>query len=423
MSSREAAVAAERYVADPALVGSLQRRTLAVVVAVQVLAGAAFGAGITVAALLTAQLTGNDSLSGLAATSFTLGSALAAFLIGQATQRWGRRDGLALGFAAGGAGSLVVVVAAALGSVSLLLAAMFVSGSGIATGLQARYAGTDLARPDRRGAAVSVAMVSTALGAVAGPNLADPMGALAGTLGLPPLSGPFLLTTVAFLAAAGVLLALMRPDPFLVARALEARGPGPATPPTSGGRAAPGAAVGATVMVLTQVTMVGIMTMTPVHMREMHHALGAVGLVISVHIGCMYLPSPLTGALVDRAGRIPVAIASGATLLGAGVVAAFAPDASLGLLTVALALLGLGWNLGLISGTAMVVDATPPARRPRTQGSIDVLVALGGAGGGAASGLVMAGLGYSGLTLAGGVVAVLLVPVVIWSRSRVASQA
>jgi MFS family permease len=418
MPSREAAGDAERYVGDPVLVGALQRRTLAVVVTIQVLAGAGFGAGVTVAALLTAQLTGNDSLSGLAATSFTLGSALAAFLIGRATQRWGRRDGLALGFVTGSAGALGVVVAAALGSVSLLLTAMFVSGSGIATGLQARYAGTDLATADRRGAAVSLAMVSTALGAFAGPNLAGPTGALAGGLGLPRLSGPFLLTTVAFAAAAAVLLVLMRPDPFLVARALDARHPAPAPPVVTGARAAPGAAAGAAVMVLTQVTMVGIMTMTPVHMRESHHALGAVGLVLSVHIGCMYLPSPLTGVLVDRVGRVPTAAASGATLLAAGVVAAAAPDASLGLLTAGLALLGVGWNLGLISGTAMVVDATPPAERPRAQGSIDVLVALGGAGGGAASGLVMAGIGYGGLTLAGGLLAVLLVPVVVWYRGR-----
>lgn len=423
MPSRAGAVDTERYVADPALVGSLQRRTLTVVLVSQVLGGAGFAAGVTVAALLTAELSGSDGLSGLAAASFTLGSALAAFLIGRSTQRWGRRTGLGLGFAAGGAGALVAVAAAVADSVPLLMVALFVYGSGIATSLQARYAGTDLAPPDRRGAAVSIALVSTALGAVAGPNLVEPMGRAAAGLGLPPLAGPFLLTAAAYLAAAAVLLALLRPDPFLVAKALDAQGPAPAVPVVADARLAPGAAVGAVVMVLTQVTMVGIMTMTPVHMHGLGHGLAAVGLVISVHIACMYLPSLATGPLVDRVGRVPMAVASGVTLLVAGVVAALAPGASLGLLAVALALLGIGWNFGLISGTAMVVDATPPPERPRTQGTIDVLVALGGAGGGAASGLVLAGFGYGGLTLAGGAVAVLLVPVVVWYRARAAAAA
>jgi len=41
--------------------------------------------------------------------------------------------------------------------------------------------------------------------------------------------------------------------------------------------------------------MVAIMTMTPVHMRAHDHSMGAVGLVIGLHVGAMRLPS-----LVDR---------------------------------------------------------------------------------------------------------------------------
>ena len=104
--------------------------------------------------------------------------------------------------------------------------------------------------------------------------------------------------------------------------------------------------VGATVMVLTQIAMVAIMTMTPVHMRAHHHDLSAIGLVIGIHVGAMYLPSLVTGVLVDRVGRIPMAVAAAATLLLAGVTAAFAPPDSMPWLIVALALLGLGWNFG-----------------------------------------------------------------------------
>ncbi len=108
--------------------------------------------------------------------------------------------------------------------------------------------------------------------------------------------------------------------------------------------------------------------------------------------------------------------ASGVTLLLAGLIAAFAPGDSMTLLIVALALLGLGWNFGLISGTAAIVDATTPETRAKTQGTVDVLIALAGASGGALSGMVVAHSSYSMLSLGGAVLALLLIPMVLWSR-------
>jgi len=361
---------------------------------------------------------GRQDLTGLPVALTASGAALAAFLVGRLAQRHGRRLGLAMGFGVGGLGSLGVVVAAWAGSVWLLFVALVVYGAGSATNLQTRYAATDLALPTRRGTAVSVALVSTTLGAIAGPNLVGPLGSLATTLGLPALSGPFLLSGTAYLSAGAILFVLLRPDPLLVAQELEHHHTSTSTTPTSTAAPRPGrdAVAGATVMVLTQVAMVAIMTMTPVHMHAHHHGLGAVGLVISIHIGSMYLPSLVTGRLVDRVGRLPMSIAAAATLLLAGFTAAFAPTGSMPLLVLALALLGLGWNFGLIAGTALVVDATVPANRARTQGTIDVLVALGGAGGGVMSGMVMAATSYTTLSLAGGALSLLLVPVLFWTR-------
>ena len=402
----------------------LQRRTLTVVVASQVLGGAGLAAGVTVGALLAQEMLGGEGLAGLPTALFTLGSALAAFLVGRVTQRAGRRVGLGLGFLAGGLGAVGVVTAAALDAVPLLLVSLFVYGAGTSTNLQARYAGTDLAAPDRRATAVSVAMVSTTLGAVAGPNLVEPLGGLATSLGLPALAGPFLLAAVAFLAAGATLFAFLRPDPFLVAQELARADGARVTAAPDGaapGRRVPeGVVVGATVMVLTQVAMVAIMTMTPVHMRGHGHDLGDVGLVIGIHVAAMFLPSLVTGALVDRVGRVPMAVAAGVTLLLAGVTGAAAPGDSMGLLILALALLGLGWNFGLIAGTALIVDATTPATRARTQGTVDVLIALAGAGGGAMSGVVMAGSSYATLALGGGVLSLLLIPVLFLTRRSTA---
>jgi MFS family permease len=404
----------------------VHRRVLIVVVTSQVFGGAGLAAGVTVGALLAQDMLGGASIAGLPAALFTLGSAVAAYTVGRLSQAAGRRPGLTLGFLAGAVGASGIVIAAVVSSPVLLFVSLFIYGSGTATNLQARYASTDLAPAHRRATAVSVAMVATTLGAVAGPNSVEVTGEVAEAFGIPTLAGPFLLAAVAYGLAGLVLFVFLRPDPFLVAQALSQ----PSAPALSSAAAQPPPVaaeawdrrvlVGATVMVLTQIAMVAIMTMTPVHMRHHGHSRGDVGFVIGVHIGAMFLPSLVTGALVDRVGRIAMAAASGVTLLAAGVVAAVAPGDSIALLTLALALLGLGWNFGLISGTALLIDGTPLHSRARIQGTVDVLIAIAGAGGGALSGWVVASTSYAFLSLAGGLLALLLVPSLIAVRGRLA---
>lgn len=398
---------------DPDAISQLHRRTLRIVVASQILGGAGLAAGATVGALLAEQMLDAEGVGGLPTALFTLGSALTAFLLGRLTYRAGRRIALGLGFAMGAVGALGVITAAAIDNVVLLFPALFVYGAGTATNLQARYAGTDLAPATQRATAVSIALVSTTVGAVAGPNLVTPLGQLASALGLPELTGPFLLGAVAYAAAGAVLYTGLRPDPYLVAVRLadsQRTQSVDEVPPVG-----TSVFVGAIVMVVTQVAMVGIMTMTPVHMREHGHALGAVGLVISFHIAGMFLPSLVTGRLVDRLGRTTMVIAAGVMLLAAGTSGAVVPEDSLPGLIGSLVLLGVGWNIGLISGTALVIDGTVPANRAKVQGTIDVLIALSGAGAGATSGVLKAQTDYATLALSGGILALALIPVVVWS--------
>lgn len=111
-----------------------------------------------------------------------------------------------------------------------------------------------------------------------------------------------------------------------------------------------------------------------------------------------------------------MSIASGITLLLAGLLAAYAPSDSMFILIVALSLLGLGWNFGLISGTAQIVDSTEPSSRAKVQGTIDVFIALAGASGGALSGIIVANSSFTTLSLIGGILSLLLIPVIIWYR-------
>jgi MFS family permease len=341
--------------------------------------------------------------------------------VGRLSQNRGRRNGLAAGYAVGAIGGAGIVLAAVADNVPLLLLSLLLYGSGTATNLQARYGGADLVDPARRGRAVSTVLVATTAGAVAGPNLVDVMGSVAGSIGVPALAGPFMLAACAYAAAGVAVLVLLRPDPLLTARAWAAdaeadaaqRGepePAPATGSPGGVRTA------AVALVVTQIVMVAVMTMTPIHMRDHGHGLGATGLVISIHVAAMFLPSPLTGVLTDRFGRRPMLAAGGFTLLAAGVLGALAPADSMVTLAIALGLLGLGWNFGLVGGTALLTDATPLATRARTQGSVDLAVALAGTTGGLGSGFVVATTSYSALSLAGGVIALAILPLLIRAK-------
>lgn len=413
-------------------VEKLYKRTLIVVVISQIFGGAGLAAGITVGALIAKDMLGSASFAGVPAALFTLGSALSAYLVGRISQNLGRRLGLSLGFLAGSLGAIGVIVATVLNNVILLFIFLFIYGAGTSTNLQVRYAGADLASSKQRATAVSIAMVATTFGAVAGPNMVTPMGIVAEWMHIPPLAGTFILAAVAYTLAGLTLFFYMRPDPFLVAKELdklrELEGEKDEDDVAEQATLAHpesnkiGIIVGALVLVLSHVVMVAIMTMTPVHMQDHGAGLTAVGLVIGLHIAAMYLPSIVTGRLVDTVGRNKMVIASGVTLAVSGVMAANVPGESLFWMTAALVLLGIGWNFGLISGTAIIVDSTSMSNRAKTQGSVDVWVALGGTAGTLLSGVVVAYSSYAYLGFLGMYLSLLLFPLLYWQRRKKARQ-
>ena len=218
---------------------------------------------------------------------------------------------------------------------------------------------------------MSIVLVATAVGAILGPNLIKATGALARNVGFPALAGPFMLAAVAYVSGALVLWLLLRPDPLLLARSLaaaeiskEGEVTTEAPPAAAGRRWSWPLASGAGIMIITQLIMVAIMTMTPIHIEHHGHGIGITGIVIGAHVAGMFLPSPLSGWLVDRFGYLSIAVAAGVTLLAAGLIATWAPVDSVSILVLALVLLGLGWNLGLVSGTTLVTDAVRWRRAP-----------------------------------------------------------
>jgi MFS family permease len=271
----------------PIVDAAVQSRVLAVLAGTQVLGGVGVASALTSSTLVAARLSGSDVVGGSALTAVVLGAAAAALVVSRVATGHGRRPALALGYGVGTLGGLGAVAAIVAGSAAVLLPSLVLVGAATAAGLAARFAATDLAQPDRRARALALVVWATTVGAVAGPNLAGPVQALAGAAGLEPTTGPFLLSTAAFgLAATGTWLGL-RPDPLLVARSRESVDTGAPTVRGPQVRAAliasPPALLGLGGVALGHLVMIALMSMTPVHMDHGGATLSIVGLVISLH--------------------------------------------------------------------------------------------------------------------------------------------
>ncbi|MFO7690229.1 MAG: MFS transporter, partial [Cryobacterium sp.] len=284
------------------------------------------------------------------------------------------------------------------------------------TNLQARFAATDLASPKFRGRDLSVVVWSTTLGAVLGPNLFGPGEVVGSALGIPPMTGAFVFSLLATLAAAAVYSVGLRPDPLLTA--LAGRATLVAAPRARGGlaivRSTPLARYAVVSIALSHATMVALMSMAPVHLRDHGASLSIVGLTISLHVAGMYALSPVFGALSDHIGRVPVILGGQAMLLASLTVNALG-DGSQTPMTVSLILLGLGWSASVVAGSALVAEAVQVHDRAALQGFSDLSMNGAGALGGAVAGPILTLAGYSGL----GVAAMVLVAVVVgWSVRR-----
>jgi len=362
-------------------------------VAGQVLAGLGQGATLAMGAVIAAQMAG-DAFSGAAATASTLGAAVAAIPLARLASRLGRRPALAVGAATAATGSILTVIAAGLEFFPLLVVGFAGLGVGSAVGLQARFAATDIATPERRGRDLSLVVWSTTFGAVAGPNLFGPGVAIQNSLGLPDHTGSFVIAIVAQLAAMTLYLIALRPDPLTLARARTVELSQRADAGIVRGRGALVFAIGA--VALSHAVMVSIMSMTPVHLTNHGASLSVVGFTISLHVAGMFALSPVFGWASDRWGRIPI-ILVGQVLLAAAVLTVGFGAEDQAAVFVALILLGLGWSAATVSGSALVSDLVTGETRLKIQGRSDTLMSLAGAVGGASAGPILVLVGYSGL--------------------------
>lgn len=404
---------------------AVQRRTVLVLSLGQVLGGIAFGATVSLGALLAADISGSDALSGLATASVTLGAALCAIPLARLAARVGRRRALTLGNLFALVGIAVVIMAASLRIFPLLLAGILMIGAGNAGNLQSRFAATDLAAPQHRGRDLSIVVWSTTIGGVAGPLLLGPGEIVGQAVGMPPQTGSYLFSFVAQCAALVLYIVALRPDPLLAAQRL-AKATAAATGHVAVDR--PRVARYAIFAIAgSHVVMASVMAMTPVHLSHMAHGAhgmaatpadvsALVGITIALHVGGMYALSPVFGVLADRWGRLRVVLLGQVLLAGALAFAVFSGTEAWGVM-VALILLGLGWSAATVAGAALLTEASAPELRTRRQGRSDSLMSLSAAAGSVLAGVILSNFQYAGLGIAAFVLVVVIVALSPLARS------
>jgi MFS family permease len=383
---------------------TIQNRSVATLSGAQMFGGIAVAGSVPAGALLAVSLTDSEAFAGLVQTAGVLGAAIFALPLARIALTRGRRPSLASGYGLGAVGAILVIFGAVSKNVALVLFGSLFVGVASAASLQARYAATDLALPQHRARSLSYVVWAATIGAVLGPNLLNFSGSVGMSLGLPQLSGPYVVSAIALTLAVLILLVSLRPDPFQLATKLrQDQEPGTkiAHPKLRDGidhlRTRPRAVLGIGAISIGHVVMIMVMVMTPVHMAHVDVTLQLIGLVISVHVAGMYAFSPLVGMAVDRFGRVPMILAGAVILALSCAISGLAPADNVLVLGIGLFLLGLGWSFTLIAGSTLVTDSVEANERPSVQGLSDLSMNAAGALGGVAAGLIMWAGGYGWL--------------------------
>lgn len=366
----------------------------------QALGSTAAGLMLTIASVTALELSGSERVAGSVQTMAVVGSALLIVPATRLASRVGRARAVSCAYSVAALGSLLGAAAVVSGHWALLLGAASIIGAGTVAGLSARFAAADVAEGRATATAIALVLWASTAGSVLGPNLAGTTGSGS--------AGSFVLLAVLYAGAALLALPAARPPAVRVVGSSSARSSLRRTVLIF--RAHPEAVTGLVTTGTVHMVMVALMALAPVHLHHTSQPAAAIGLLMSVHLGSMYAFSPLFGWVVSRWGAARSGSAAVATMLAAAGVLAISADGSPFSFAAGLALLGLGWSLGMIAGSTAVTEAVGREQRSATQGATDLLITLGGGLASLAAGSIVAASDYR--TLAGsaaGIVALVIV--------------
>ncbi|MDP2358911.1 MAG: MFS transporter [Beijerinckiaceae bacterium] len=332
--------------------------------AAQALAGANSTVIMTTGAIVGSIIGPAPQYATIPVTVFVIGTALGTFPAGWIAQARGRKAAFYVGTSCGFTGGLIGAVAIYAGSFALFCLATFIAGFYQAVAHTFRFAATDTASPAFRPKALSWVMAGGVFSGVLGPQMVN------WTM---DLWQPYLFMVSFFvqgliaMACMAVLSTTNLPKPS--AAATKAAGKGR---PLREIAAQPKFITAALCAMVSYALMNLVMTSAPLAMRMCGHALTDANWGIQWHVVAMFLPSFWTGSLIQKfgAGRV---VAAGLALTAIAAIVGLM-GVTVWHFWIGLIFLGVGWNLGFIGASSMVVETHRPEERNRVQAFNDFLV-------------------------------------------------
>jgi MFS family permease len=336
------------------------KRNVWLLFACQALMNASVVGQVAMAPLIGHSLAEDKSLATLPLALQFLATMCASIPAGIVFQRLGRRPGFVLGAMAAFTGALVFALGIWRHDFWLYTAGAVPMGLGFGIAQHYRFAAAEVATPAYRPRAISLVMAGGVVAAIAGPEMVKHSKEMF----LPYLfMGTYLLFSLLPLICIAVLFIATLP-------------PAPARQkvktPLGEIMARPAFLTAALTGAIAYGTMNLVMTSTPIEMMLCGFSVNASTTVIQLHAVAMFAPGFVTGRLIGRYGARRV-ISWGAALNAGCVVIALLGE-SFGHFTLALILLGIGWNFMFTGATNLLGEAHRPEERVRAQAANDFVV-------------------------------------------------
>ena len=313
---------------------------------------------------------------------YVVGGALSTGVVARTQQHWGRQRSFQAGLLVAMLSALLCAYAAVTRNFWLLCAATVVAGYYNANAGLYRFAAAELVDAPGREKAVSLVMAGGLLGAVLGPNLA----ARTRDLFAVPFAGAYLaLAAVAVLSMA--LMAFLRFPPPLSRAEL------PPGRPLGEVMRQPTFIVAAAAGALSFGVMNLLMAATPIAMQQCGLPFSDAAFVLEWHVIGMFAPGFFTGSLIKRFG--PLRVMGAGVLLNLACIAVALSGVELHQFTIALFMLGVGWNFLFTGSTTLSLSTYRPEEKDKAQGALNFFVMITLALSSLASGVLVTTQGWT----------------------------
>ncbi len=339
-------------------------------------------------------------------TSFVVGSMLAVWPASYLMKIYGRKPVFIAGALSSIIGAVIAIYAIYHSNFYLFCVGVLLQGVLQATSSFYAFTASEAARPEDKSIAISWVLTGGVVAAVAGTLISSQTRDL-----LAPFT--FAGTYVAVIVFAVLSLVVFGVMQVAKPTQAEIQGPQRTWPELL---AQPKLVIAMATAIFSYALMNLMMTAAPVAMKICGFDVDASIWVIQWHVLAMFVPSFFTGVLIKRYGVNLITGIGMAILISAGIAAL--AGISFMHFSVALILLGLGWNFGFIGGTTMLTTTYHPSERAKVQAVNNFGVSLMVAIASASSGQMLSHFGWSSVALTVMPIAAIVLGIIIWLRTH-----